>query len=110
MFCARRWDLLSVLGDDALLLGLLLRLLVGLLVLGQMIASHELLVAHIASEPFLSSVRSIVSLQFIGSSKFLAAIIPATAKRFLAGVPSQMGLEVAGLVVGFSTTGNVADV
>lgn len=79
-------------------------------VLAQVVAPHEALVAHRASEPFLAGVGAKVSLELVGPSEPFAAEKPVADKRPLAGVPSQMRFEVRGLSVHFTAAGNVAAV
>lgn len=56
----------------------LLQLVVGPDVLGQVIAAHELLVALRALEPFLAGVSSSMSLQLVGSRKSFPTVHPRT--------------------------------
>lgn len=49
----------------------------------QVVAAHETPVAHCAHELLLPSVSSAVAREFIRTSKFLVAAIPAAAERLL---------------------------
>lgn len=79
-------------------------------VLAQVVAPHEALVAHRASEPFLACVRAQVSLELIGAREPLAAEKPVADERPLAGVPPQVRFEVRRLPVDFAAAGDVAAV
>lgn len=77
-------------------------------VLAQVVTPHKALVTHRASKPFLAGVGAQVSLELIGPSEPFATEKPVADKRPLAGVPSQMRLEVRCLSVHFTAAGNVA--
>ena len=77
---------------------------------GQMIGSHEALVADGAGEAFLTRVSAEVTLKLVGTGETLAAEEPLAAERSLAGVPAQMGLEVGRLPVDFTASRYVAQV
>lgn len=84
--------------------------LVGLDVLGEVVAPHEPLAALLAAEAFLSGVRAEVPLQLVGPGEALAAEEPVADEGPLPSVPAQMRLQVRGLLVHFPAVGNVADV
>ena len=77
---------------------------------GQMIRSHEALVADWTGETFLTRVSAQVTLEFVRAGKTLAAKEPLAAERPLAGVPAQMGLEVRRLSVDFAASRYMAQV
>ena len=85
-----------------------LLVLVRLHVLTQMVAAHEALATDVTREPFLSRVRSNVTLQLVGACEPLATEEPVTDERSLARVPPQVRLQVRRLVVDLAATGNVA--
>ena len=69
-----------------------LLVLVGLDVLGQMIAPHEPLAARRAREPLLAGVRPKMTLQLVAPGEPLATEQPVTDERSFAGVPPEMRL------------------
>lgn len=79
-------------------------------VLGQMVTAHEAFVAFLTLKLFLTSMCSLVPLQFIGACKSLAAKYPVTYKGSLACVPPQMSTEMRCFSVDFVTAWHVADV
>ncbi len=92
-----------------------IEILVGLLlvcpdVFTEVIAAHKSLVADRTGEPLLAGVRPQVALQFVGAGEPLAAEEPVADERSLAGVPSEVRLQVRGLVVDLAAAGNVTAV
>lgn len=79
-------------------------------VLGQVVGAHEALVARGAREPLLARVSPQVALQLVGAREALAAEEPVTDEGPLAGVPTQVSLEVRGLVVHLPAPRDVAAV
>jgi len=86
------------------------RICVGLLVLGEVVAACEALVAQQAGELLLPRVGAHVPLQFVRAGETLPAEQPVANKGSLASVPAQVGFEVGRFAVDFPTAGDVTAV
>jgi hypothetical protein len=70
----------------------------------QMITAHEFFATLEARESFLTSVSTVMTLQFVRSSKRLATERPGTKKWFLSSVPPQVSFQVRSLAVDFAAS------
>lgn len=76
----------------------------------EVIATHELALAHWTHKLLLSCVGSSVTGQFIRAGKSLIATIPTAAERLLSCVCAEVGFEVRAFEVCFSATRKAADI
>jgi len=83
---------------------------VGLNVLGQVIRTHETLVADGACEALLAGVGSEVALQLVGAREPFPAEQPVANEGPLPRVPAEVRLKMRRLAVHLPTTGDVAAV
>lgn len=84
--------------------------LVGLDVLGEVIAPHEPFATLLTPEALLPGVCAQVPLKLVGAGEAFAAEQPVADEGPLPGVPAQVRLQVRGLLVHFAALGDVTDV
>ncbi len=78
--------------------------------LGEVIRTHELLVAFSALESFLPSMSPAMTLELIRSGESLPAEEPVTDERTLTTVPAKVSTEMRSLAVHLVATRDVANV
>ena len=72
-------------------------------VFGKMIAPHEAFATNCAHISLFSSVRSVMTCEFVGTGELFLATCPITLERTLTSVCSEVGLEMATFPVLFIT-------
>lgn len=79
-------------------------------VLGEVVRTHEALVADGAGKTLLARVRAQVPLKLVGAGEPLPTEEPIADKWPLTGVPAEMRLQMGGFAVHLAAARNVAGV